>query len=289
MDLSTKFALMGDTQIQEVLRELDSDDLKELMVYHLDDQARNILAANMSVRAWEEIRKDVAASRNLEQRVGEIIDSLSGLYAESSRGVILFTDLVNSTVRQNILGDTDYYEQVITVHNEIMHGVIGANFGRIIKTIGDAFLATFAEAWRALLAAIQLLDELEKHNQNATEQQQIVVRLALHSGEFSYKRLANGAVDIYGTDVNYAARIVGISAGGEIWFSRAFADVLETNLDRLKQLSSGTPVGDDPAELAQRHALDAFLTSYSPQRVRSLGLFSFKGYEEDQELFTLDR
>lgn len=235
MTLSEKIKLLGHTQVQRLLVNMDEADLATLIAYHLDSDARNIIAANMSTRAWESARAQAEQVRSVADNFSARLNTEISRNTDSeTKGTILFTDLVNSTVRQNLLGDAEYYDQVITVHNDVMEHSIRQYTGRVIKTVGDAYLATFTESWRALLACDTMLSAFASMNQQRVPDYQIIVRCALHSGLFSYRPLSNGGVDIFGADVNYAARLIGVAGGGEIWMSRSAAQDLDQNAARLR-------------------------------------------------------
>jgi len=80
---------------------------------------------------------------------------------------------------------------------------------RFLKSTGDGFLATFADAAAALDAAIALEQRLQQRNQR-TRNEAIHYRVALHFGDVW--RIDTGTTDIHGNDVNIAFRIEGVQA-----------------------------------------------------------------------------
>ncbi|MFC1607834.1 hypothetical protein ACFL47_07675 [Candidatus Latescibacterota bacterium] len=48
MAISEKIELLGNDQVQRILKEVDYDELAIVMAYHLNDNAQNIITSNMS-------------------------------------------------------------------------------------------------------------------------------------------------------------------------------------------------------------------------------------------------
>jgi class 3 adenylate cyclase len=105
----------------------------------------------------------------------------SALRKHKSKLAILFTDIVGSTSFFERYGDT---AGLIMLHRHdmlVMPAVEDAG-GTVVKTIGDAVLATFPEADKAVEAAIQIQRRLEQHNRHQTEEEKIYVRVGINFG-----------------------------------------------------------------------------------------------------------
>jgi class 3 adenylate cyclase len=100
-------------------------------------------------------------------------------------------------------------------HNDIIAPLIKDGKGRIVKTIGDSFLAVFESSTLAVNCAVRIQKALQAHNAGKAPLDAINVRIALHGGEVSVA--ADG--DIYGDPVNVASRLEGIAEAGEIWLT----------------------------------------------------------------------
>ncbi len=88
--------------------------------------------------------------------------------------------------------------------------------GRLIKTIGDAFLMGFDSPTDAVLAGVSAQEALSKRNAPLAETDRIEIRIAINVGEVN---LVEG--DVYGDPVNIAARIESVVEAGEVYFTEA--------------------------------------------------------------------
>lgn len=128
---------------------------------------------------------------------------------------IMFTDMKGFTSRTSSQSRTATIDMIRT-HKELLAPVIADRGGRLIKTIGDAFLVTFESPTDAVLAGIALQKILAEHNPKLPEQERIHIRVAINTGEVSIEE-----GDVYGEAVNIAARIEGIAEANEVYFTEA--------------------------------------------------------------------
>src|SRR6476646_8671578 len=101
-------------------------------------------------------------------------------------------------------------------HKEIVLPVLGSSGGKLVKTIGDAFLMVFESPTDAVLAGVAVQDALAQHKEGKTEPDRVEVRIAINTGEVN---LADN--DIFGEPVNITARIEGVAQAGEVFFTEA--------------------------------------------------------------------
>ncbi len=88
--------------------------------------------------------------------------------------------------------------------------------GKLIKSIGDAYLITFLSPTDAMLCSMALQDAMHGNNLNVIEEERIHIRIAANLGEV---RVAKN--DIFGEPVNVASRIEGVTPGDAIYLSEA--------------------------------------------------------------------
>jgi adenylate cyclase len=98
----------------------------------------------------------------------------------------------------------------------IVRPLVRAYSGKVVKTIGDAYLLTFRSPTDALLCSMAVHDRLAESNAEIDPSDRITVRAAVNVGEVRIQ-----AGDIFGEAVNIAARIEGKAAAGEIYFSES--------------------------------------------------------------------
>lgn len=134
------------------------------------------------------------------------------------RGVtIMFTDITGSTRMYENLGDAKAYN-IVRDHFEIFFRAIEKNEGTVIKTIGDAVMASFVTNEQALKAASDAFLGFSEYNKGHPEEEQIKVKIGIHRGSAVLVNL-NNRLDYFGSIVNKAARIQSVSKSYEVSFS----------------------------------------------------------------------
>jgi len=119
---------------------------------------------------------------------------------------ILFADVTGSTELYEQRGD-DYAQQVLGRLLDALSGVVQTNHGTVIKYIGDEVMARFPDANSCVQAAIDM-QETATHMEHDTGCR---IKVGCHYGS-----VIESADDIFGDAVNTAARMAGISKGGQI-------------------------------------------------------------------------
>jgi class 3 adenylate cyclase len=127
----------------------------------------------------------------------------------------LFTDLKDSTLMYDSVGDVNAYD-LVRRHFDALVKAVAVNSGAVTKTIGDAIMATFVAPADAVRAAIDMLDVLADFN--ATASTDLAVKIGIHRGR-SVAVTLNDRIDYFGQDVNIASRIQQLAGAGEIVIS----------------------------------------------------------------------
>ena len=97
--------------------------------------------------------------------------------------------------------------------------------GRVIRLKGDGGLIEFASAVDALAAAIDFQQAVAEANRDEPEDDAILFRVGIHLGDV----IVDG-IDIYGDDVNVAARLETEAPPGGIVVSRAVREAVDGRL-----------------------------------------------------------
>ena len=126
---------------------------------------------------------------------------------------ILFTDIVDSTVRARKEGDAAW-KHTVTMHEDIVRTVLVRFGGREVETAGDSFLIVFDGAERAIRCGLELVDALAAIH--------VPIRVGIHSGE-----VALSSQRVRGVAVHAAARIVAKAGSGEVLVSGTTRDLVE--------------------------------------------------------------
>ena len=103
--------------------------------------------------------------------------------------------------------------------SEIVDPVIKEYSGRIVKLTGDGFLAEFVSANNAVQAAYSIQKKIESRIKDIPENRQMRFRIGVNLGD-----ILSDDEDIYGDDVNIAARLEGLADPGSILISQAVFD-----------------------------------------------------------------
>lgn len=130
----------------------------------------------------------------------------------------LFTDLKDSTQLYDRIGDLSAYE-LVQEHFKILSETVARHEGAIVKTIGDAIMATFPRPESAVQAAAEMNRKLTEWNRTRPEAD-LYLKIGIHEGA-CIAVSSNDRIDYFGTTVNQAARIQGLAGAGEIFLSEA--------------------------------------------------------------------
>lgn len=125
----------------------------------------------------------------------------------------LFTDLKGSTALYERVGDLAAFD-LVRAHFHALLEIISSEKGAVVKTIGDAVMATFVRPEHAIVAGFRMraaMDELNK--QRGTED--LIVKIGIHEGPCLAVML-NERQDYFGQTVNIAARVQSLSTAQEI-------------------------------------------------------------------------
>ena len=125
---------------------------------------------------------------------------------------VLFTDIVNSTVRAVEIGDRRWRE-LLDSHDRLARQTVAHYRGKIVKNTGDGILATFDGPGRGVRCALAL--------GAAAGQIGLPLRAGLHTGEIEMR-----GDDVGGVAVHVAARVMGQSGANEVFVSRVVTDLV---------------------------------------------------------------
>ncbi len=148
-------------------------------------------------------------------------EMLSGNEAFSIKNLsFLFTDIKSSTELYEKLGDSKAF-YLVKEHFKIMEEVVKKHNGGIVKTIGDAVMAVFSKPSSALSCSTDMIEAFDKFNSEGGTRDKIIIKVGIHSGPCIAVTL-NERIDYFGTSVNVAARVQGLSDGRDVMLSDRF-------------------------------------------------------------------
>jgi adenylate cyclase len=143
-------------------------------------------------------------------------------------GVIMFTDIANSTEIANAVGDREW-AMAIGKHFDLQASAISKHDGVLVKTLGDGSMSSFGAAGGALRAAMAI----QAAASAISDDLQLKLRIGIHAGD-----LIRTDDDFYGTVVNKASRITGLAQPNEILVS----DVARAMAGESSEFKFGDPI-----------------------------------------------
>lgn len=129
---------------------------------------------------------------------------------------VLFTDLRHSTQLYREIGDATAFGRVLN-HFDVLKKAIAEADGALVKTIGDAVMRVFRDSASALQAMLSAQQMLAAPPEGIAP---LTLKAGLHSGPCIAVTL-NDRLDYFGSTVNMAARLEGLSTGNDVIISRA--------------------------------------------------------------------
>jgi class 3 adenylate cyclase len=125
----------------------------------------------------------------------------------------LFTDLKSSTALYERVGDLAAFD-LVRAHFHALLEIISSEKGAVVKTIGDAVMATFIRPEHAIVAGLRMRAAMTALNaERGTDD--LVVKIGIHEGPCLAVML-NERQDYFGQTVNIAARVQSLSTSQEI-------------------------------------------------------------------------
>jgi class 3 adenylate cyclase len=164
---------------------------------------------------------------------------------------LLFTDVVGSTAFYAARGDPAAFVE-IKKHFDEVFAIVGNNRGAVVKTIGDAVMASFVNPIDAVRASRQIHDAFHPKRTDTP----IRLRISLNTGPCIAVRL-NANADFFGGTVNVAAKLQALAEGYQIAMSEAtyqsagVADYLAEQGAQLERLSYTSKALPDPVAVRQ--------------------------------------
>src|SRR4030088_2742925 len=125
----------------------------------------------------------------------------------------LFTDLKGSTALYERVGDLAAFD-LVRAHFHALLEIIPSEKGPVVKTIGDAVMATFIRPEHAIVAGLRMRAAMDVLNAERGRDD-LVVKIGIHEGPCLAVML-NERQDYFGQTVNIAARVQGLATSQAI-------------------------------------------------------------------------
>jgi class 3 adenylate cyclase len=133
----------------------------------------------------------------------------------------LFTDLKGSTALYERVGDLVAYD-LVRQHFHALYEIVATEAGAVVKTIGDAVMATFPTPDRALAAALRMRQAMARINAERNNED-LLLKIGIHEGPCLAVTL-NNSQDYFGQTVNIAARVQALATSRAIFATRTVVE-----------------------------------------------------------------
>jgi class 3 adenylate cyclase len=137
----------------------------------------------------------------------------------------LFTDLKGSTELYERVGDLAAYD-LVRSHFRVLQEIVGAESGAVVKTIGDAVMATFETPDKAVSAALKMRDGMNGLNAERGHED-LLLKIGIHEGPCLAVNL-NDRHDYFGQTVNIASRVQNLAQSRAIYATEPVVEYPES-------------------------------------------------------------
>jgi class 3 adenylate cyclase len=124
----------------------------------------------------------------------------------------LFTDLRGSTELYERVGDLVAYD-LVRSHFHVLNEIVASEAGAVVKTIGDAVMATFPTPDRAVAAALRMREAMRDIKDGERD---LILKIGIHEGPCLAVML-NERQDYFGQTVNIASRVQSLAVSRSIY------------------------------------------------------------------------
>jgi class 3 adenylate cyclase len=138
----------------------------------------------------------------------------------------LFTDLKGSTELYERVGDLAAFD-LVRAHFRVLNEIVAAEAGAVVKTIGDAVMATFPTPDRAISAALHMREAMRRLN-DGRNGEDLQLKIGIHEGP-CLAVVLNDRQDYFGQTVNIAARVQALADSRSILATQAVVAYPQTS------------------------------------------------------------
>src|SRR4051794_25359871 len=154
----------------------------------------------------------MAAPTLVLSRLGEIVAPRPRAHASRVLSTVLFTDIAGSTSRVSGIGDARWRE-LLEAHDLNVRRRVTAHRGRVVKSLGDGYLAVFESPTDAIRCGRALCEGAESLG--------VRIKVGIHTGECEVI-----SDDVAGMAVHIAARVVSKACPGEVLATRVVRELV---------------------------------------------------------------
>lgn len=165
----------------------------------------------------------------------QVVSVQKNVFLSISHVVLVFTDIVDSTKLYASLGDGRAF-RLVRKHFQVLFGAFTRNGGRVVKTIGDAVMASFTTGKAALTAVSEAMEMLPTIGRRPDNNNYVEIRVGIHSGQATVVPL-NGVNDYFGQTANIAARVQSSAKASECFVTETVLDSSEDAREAYNEIT----------------------------------------------------
>ena len=162
----------------------------------------------------------------------QALDCLSSSVGNASTGAAGLTRKVAAIFYADVAGysrltgkDEEGTHRTLSTYLDVIASSIAHHDGAVMHFAGDAVLADFGSVVDAVTCAVTIQLDFKRRNKGLRPAQKLQFRIGINVGDVIVDRN-----EIYGDDVNVAARLQGLAEPGGICISGAVHDTIGTKL-----------------------------------------------------------
>ena len=151
--------------------------IRHTAVFRLDGGVWRVVQWHNSIPVPNQQVFGVELTTTLNRLVASVLDSgsdLAGASGLEGTATLVFTDIVDSTVLAQSVGDVAWAKMVGS-HERTIGRIAGSHGGTVVKFLGDGSMLVFESARAAIRAAVEL--------QRSCETEPYAIRIGIHAGE----------------------------------------------------------------------------------------------------------
>jgi len=133
----------------------------------------------------------------------------------------VFTDLKASTELYERVGDLTAYE-LVKAHFGVLGDAVTRESGAVVKTIGDAVMASFPSSDRGMAAVLSMRKAMQRLNEERGRED-LLLKIGIHEGPCLAVTL-NDRQDYFGQTVNIASRVQNLAVSHAIFATASVVD-----------------------------------------------------------------
>jgi class 3 adenylate cyclase/tetratricopeptide (TPR) repeat protein len=144
---------------------------------------------------------------------------------EQKHAAILFADVAGYTRLMEAF-ESDVHPRLMGIRDDVLNVSLSTHEGRVVKRTGDGFLALFEEPRQAVGCALAIQTGTRLREANQPPERRISFRIGVNLGKVWVE-----TEDVYGNDVNVAARLQDLAEPGDVLISARIRDALGADLE----------------------------------------------------------